>query len=143
MDGVIPAWTFNDFPSLFIPKRASHPAETRAFAAFLYDPEGYVRQLLAAPGHVLPVLRGVAESDAYRGNPLTVSFAREIETMTAAAARGHNLGWESPLHRPNLMAGEIIASNAIAELVQRVVAGEPAKAAVARAESAIQRIMRG
>jgi multiple sugar transport system substrate-binding protein len=143
MDGTISAWTFNDFPSLFIPERASHPAETRAFAAFLYNPEGYVRQLLAAPGHVLPVLRGVAESDAYRSNPLTVSFASEIETMTAAAARGHNLGWESPAHRPNLKAGEIIASNAIAELVQRVVAGEPAKAAVGRAANAIERIMRG
>jgi multiple sugar transport system substrate-binding protein len=143
MDAAIPAWTFNDFPSLFIPKGASHPAETRAFAASLYDPEGYVRQLLAAPGHVLPVLRGVGESEAYRSNPLTVSFAREIETMTAAAARGHNLGWESSAHRPNLKAGEIIASNAIAEMVQRVVAGEPAKAAVARAAGAIDRIMRG
>lgn len=142
MNASIPAWTFNDFPSLFIPKSASYPAETRAFAASLYEPDGYVRQLLAAPGHVLPVLRGVGQSDAYRSNPLTVSFAPQIEQLTAAAARGHNLGWESPAHLPNVKAGEIIASNAVAEMVQRVVAGEPSKAAVARAVSAIDRIMR-
>jgi multiple sugar transport system substrate-binding protein len=142
MDAAIPAWTFNDFPGLFIPKGASHPAETRAFAVSLYQPDGYTRQLLAAPGHVLPVLRDVTASKAYRSNPLTVSFGREIDALTSAAGQGHNLGWESPQHRPNVKAGEIIASNAIAEMVQRVVAGEPPKAAVGRAARSIEQIMR-
>lgn len=142
MDATIPPWTFNDFPSLFIPKNASHPAETRAFAAALYEPEGYVRQLLATPGHVLPVLRGVTTSTAYRSNPLTVSFAGQIDTLTSAAAQGHNLGWESPRHQPNVKAGEIIASNAIAEMVQRVVAGEAPASAVGRAARTIEQIMR-
>ncbi|GGI92434.1 ABC transporter substrate-binding protein [Polymorphobacter multimanifer] len=138
-----PAWTFNDFPCLFIPKGASEMAATRALAVSLYEPEGYIGQMLAAPGHVLPVLRGITNSPDYSGNPITTMFAKEIATMTAAAAAGHNLGFESAAHAPNVKAGEIIASNAIAEMVQRVtISGEPAKAAVARATDRIAAIMR-
>lgn len=138
-----PPWTFNDFPCLFIPKGATEMAASKALAASLYEPAGYVRQMLAAPGHVLPVLAGITERPAYRGNPITSLFAAEIATMTNAAAAGHNLGFESPVHRPNVKAGEIIASNAIAEMVQRVViSGEPPRAAVARATNRIAAIMR-
>lgn len=138
-----PTWTFNDFPCLFIPKGASDLPATRALAASLYDTPGYVRQMLAAPGHVLPVLKGITDNPNYSGNPITTLFRQEIATMTAAAAGGHNLGFESPAHRPNIKAGEIIASNAIAEMVQRVaISGEPARAAVARATDRIARIMR-
>ncbi|WP_169542481.1 ABC transporter substrate-binding protein [Sphingomonas baiyangensis] len=143
IDAQVPHWTFNDFPSLFMPKQAPHQEATRALAASLYDPEGYVRQLLAAPGHVLPVIKGITDREDYRGNTITTTFAPEIAAMTAAASAGHNLGYESPAHRPNVKAGEIIASNALAELVQRVVlAGENPRAAVARASRAIEAIMR-
>jgi multiple sugar transport system substrate-binding protein len=136
-------WTFNDFPSLFMPRAAPHQDATRRLAAFLFEPEGYVRQLLAAPGHVLPVVKGITDREDYRGNTITTTFAPQIEAMTRAAAAGHNLGYESPAHRPNVKAGEIIASNAIAELVQRVVlGGESPRAAVGRAEQQIARIMR-
>lgn len=139
----IPAWTFNDFPSVFIPRGVSHPAETLALAASLFDRAGYVRQLLAAPGHVLPVLHGITDDPAYMGNPVTSLFQPEIERMTVAAAGGHNLGFETPAHRPNARAGEVIASNAIAELVQRVVInGENARQSVGRAVDMIARVMK-
>lgn len=143
MNASIAPWTFNDFPSLFMPRAAPHQDATRALAASLFEPEGYVRQLLAAPGHVLPVVKGITEREDYRANTITSMFAPQIDTMTQAAAAGHNLGYESPAHRPNVKAGEIIASNAIAELVQRVVlGGENPRAAVGRAERQIERIMR-
>jgi multiple sugar transport system substrate-binding protein len=41
--------------------------------------------------------------------------------MAAAAAGGFNLGFESGAHRSNEKAGEVIASGAIADMVQRVV----------------------
>ena len=139
-----PPWTFNDFPCLFIPKGATEMSATKALSASLYAPAGYVRQMLAAPGHVLPVLNGITDSPAYRRNPITSLFAAEIATMTTAALAGHNLGFESPAHRPNTKAGEIIASNAIAEMVQRVViSGEPPRAAIGRAAARIAAIMRG
>ena len=114
-------WTFNDFPSVFIPKGAANLKETKMFAAWLFQPEGYIRQLHAAPGHVLPVLKTIAQDPRYQENPLIKKYAAEVELMAAAAAAGHNLGWESPQHKPNTKAGAIVASHALAECVQRVV----------------------
>ncbi|MFC3712920.1 ABC transporter substrate-binding protein [Sphingoaurantiacus capsulatus] len=140
----IPAWTFNDFPSLIIPKGASHLAETKAFAASLYDPQGYIPQLHAAPGHVLPVLKPIAENPVYRANPLISKYAPAIDLMTRAAAAGHNLGRETTAHQPNLKASEIVASNTLAELVQRVVLNkENPRAAVAATATKLQALMRG
>ena len=56
----VPAWTFNDFPSVFIPADAPNPEITKKFAAWLYRPDGYIRQMHATPGHVLPVLKTIA-----------------------------------------------------------------------------------
>lgn len=144
MARTIPAWTFNDFPSLMIPKGAPHLAETKAFAASLYQPALYTQQLHAAPGHVLPVLRDVADDAAYQANPLIAKYKADVDLMTRAAAAGHNLGKETAAHKNNLKAGEIIASNTIAELVQRVVLNkENPKAAVAATAKRLAELMRG
>jgi multiple sugar transport system substrate-binding protein len=143
MSRTIPAWTFNDFPSLLIPKGAPHLAETKAFAESLYQPALYIKQLHAAPGHVLPVLRTVADDPAYLANPLIAKYKADVDLMTRAAAAGHNLGKETAAHKTNLKAGEIIASNAIAELVQRVVLNkENPKAAVAATATRLAELMR-
>lgn len=144
MSASIPAWTFNDFPSLMIPKGAPHLSETKAFAASLYQPALYTQQLHAAPGHVLPVLQDVASAAAYQANPLIAKYRADIDLMTRAAAAGHNLGKETAAHQTNLKAGEIIASNTIAELVQRVVLNnENPKAAVAATATRLAELMRG
>lgn len=116
----VPPWTFNDFPSVFIPKAAPNMAESKAFAAFLFEPEGYIKQLLAAPGHVLPVLKTIAPMPQYQENPIIQKYSAEVELMASAAAAGNNLGWESAGHKPNPKAGEIVNSNVLAEMVQRV-----------------------
>jgi multiple sugar transport system substrate-binding protein len=140
----IPAWTFNDFPSLLIPRGAPHLAETKAFAASLYNPALYIQQLHAAPGHVLPALKSIADDPAYRANPLITRYAAEVDLMTRTAAAGQNLGQETPAHRPNLKASEIIASNTIAELVQRVVLNNEApRPAVAATAAKLRDMMRG
>jgi len=113
-------WTFNDFPSVFIPKAASNMAETKAFAAHLFEADGYIRQLLAAPGHVLPVLKTIPAMPQYQENPIIQKYPDEVELMSSAAASGNNLGWETTEHQPNAKAGEVVASNALAEMVQRV-----------------------
>ena len=117
----IEPWTFNDFPSVFIPKAADNMEATKQFAAFLFDPEGYIEQLHAAPGHVLPVLQTIAQDPAYLDNPIIQKYEAEVDLMSKAAANGHNLGRESSQHQPNVKAGEIINSDVIAEMVQRVV----------------------
>ncbi|HKK96723.1 ABC transporter substrate-binding protein [Marivita sp.] len=114
-------WTFNDFPSVFIPKQAPNMEASKQFAAFLFDPEGYIQQLHAAPGHVLPVLKTISNDPDYQDNEIIQKYSAEVELMSEAAANGFNLGWESRDHMPNAKAGEIVNSGVIAELVQRVV----------------------
>jgi multiple sugar transport system substrate-binding protein len=118
-------------------------AETKAFAAFLFQPAGYIPQLLAAPGHVLPVLKSIAGNPTYLADPIIQKYKTEVNLMAAAAAGGKNLGFETEKHKPNLKANEIIASNVIAELVQRVVLnGEDAKATVGDAAKKLDALMK-
>ena len=139
----IPAWTYNDFPGVCIPSAAANKEEAKLFAAFLFEPAGYIPQLHAAPGHVLPVLQSVAEDPAYRDNEIISKYPQEIDLMASAAAKGYNLGFETPAHRPNPKAGEMIASNAIAELVQRVVLNdENTQVAVGNTARRLEEIMR-
>ena len=139
----VASWTFNDFPSVFIPKGVANLAESKAFAAFLFEPKGYIPQLLAAPGHILPVLKTIAADPAYLADPIIQKYKTEVTTMATAAAAGKNLGFETSKHKPNLKANEIIASNVIAELVQRVVLnGEDAKATVGDTAKKLEALMK-
>jgi multiple sugar transport system substrate-binding protein len=140
----VPPWTFNDFPSVFIPADAPDPEITKKFAAWLYQPDGYIRQVHATPGHVLPVLKTIAEHEDYRNNYIIRRYGTEVERMTSAAVAGHNLGWESPQHRANVKAGAIVNSGILAEMVQRVVLNEEKpRAVLADAAGRIEKIMQG
>jgi multiple sugar transport system substrate-binding protein len=89
------------------------------------------------------VLRTIAENPAYLANPIIRKYRSEVSLMAAAAAGGYNLGYETSKHRPNLKANEIIASNVIAEMVQRaVVNGENAKATVGDAAKKLDALMK-
>jgi multiple sugar transport system substrate-binding protein len=116
----VPSWTFNDFPSIFIPKAAKDMAATKKFAAHIFAPEGYIKQLHAAPGHVLPVLKTIADDPRYLDNPIISKYQKEVKLMAENSAAGFNLGFESAKHKPNLKAGDVVNSGVIAELVQRV-----------------------
>ncbi|MDA8962075.1 extracellular solute-binding protein [Congregibacter sp.] len=121
MSREVPVWTFNDFPSVFVPAQSQNKDLAKRFATFLFDPEGYIRQLHAAPGHVLPVLQSISADPRYRDNDIIRKYPKEVNLMADAAAAGFNLGYESRAHRSNEKAGEVIASGAIADMVQRVV----------------------
>lgn len=140
----VPHWTFNDFPSVMIPRNAPNLELTKKFAAHLFEPDGYIRQLHAAPGHVLPVLRTISEMEAYQANPIIQKYSEDVAKMSAAAAAGHNLGWESPQHRPNTQAGRIVASHVLAEAVQRyVLNGDAMDAVVSDTARRLEELMRG
>lgn len=137
------AWTFNDFPSVFIPAEATEPELTRRFAAWLYRHDGYIRQVHATPGHVLPVLQSVASDEAYLDNEIISRYRDEIDVMSTAAAAGHNLGWETPDHRSNVRAGAIINSGVLAEMVQRVTLNdEKPRAVLADTAKKLETLMR-
>jgi len=136
-------WTFNDFASVFIPAQSRNKEAAKLFAAYIFDPPGYIRQLHAAPGHVLPVLRTIGENPAYLDNDIIRKYTPEVELMSAAAAGGYNLGYESAAHQSNAKAGEIIAAHPIADMVQRVVLnGDSMDTAIGDAVKAIDAIMK-
>jgi len=138
----IAPWTFNDFPSVFIPAQGRNKPLAKRLAASLFDVEGYIRQLHAAPGHVLPVLRTIGESPRYRDNEVIRRYRREVDLMAEAAAGGFNLGYESKRHRANDKAGEVIASGVIADMVQRVVLnGENVDRVLARTQRDIEALV--
>ncbi|HKU95940.1 MAG TPA: ABC transporter substrate-binding protein [Vineibacter sp.] len=139
----VPSWTFNDFPSIFIPKAAKDMAATKKFAAHIYAPEGYIKQLHAAPGHVLPVLKTIADDPKYLDNPIIAKYANEVKIMAAASAGGFNLGFESAKHKPNAKAGEVVNSAVIAEMVQRVcLNNEDPKKVVGETAQRIEKIVK-
>ncbi len=139
----VPHWTFNDFPSVMIPKVAPNMPLAKRFAAHLFRPDGYIRQLHAAPGHVLPVLKTISAMPQYQENPLIAKYRAMVDLMAESAAAGHNLGWESTRHRPNTRAGAIIASHVLAEAVQRyVMNNEPVAAVVSTTAQRLEQLMR-
>ncbi len=140
----VPSWTFNDFPSIFIPKAAKDMAATKKFAAHIFASEGYIKQLHAAPGHVLPVLKAIADDPRYLDNPIISKYPKEVKLMAENSAAGFNLGFESPRHKPNLKAGDVVNSGVIAELVQRVcLNNEDPKKALGETAVKIEKIVMG
>ena len=135
--------TINDFPSVFIPKSTKNLETAKKFAAFLFVPDGYIKQLLAAPGHILPVLRTIAENPAYTSDPIIKKYPKEVELMTVNAAKGYNMGFESPAHKPNTKSVDIIASDVLSEMVQRVTLNnENTKAVVGDTAKKLEAIMK-
>lgn len=140
----IAPWTFNDFPSVFVPAQSQQKEAAKMFAAFLFNPEGYIQQLHAAPGHVLPVLQSINANPLYQDNDIIQKYPDEVDLMAASAAGGFNLGYESADHVSNEKAGEVIGSNVIADLVQRVVLnGDNVDEAIGDASATIEGIMQG
>lgn len=140
----IAPWTFNDFPSVFIPAQSKNKDVAKAFAASLFNPDGYIKQLHAAPGHVLPVLQSINNNPAYQDNDIIKKYPAEVDLMAASAAGGFNLGYESAQHPSNEKAGEIVGSGAIADMVQRVILnGESADTVIGETSAAIEAIMKG
>ena len=140
----VPAWTFNNFPAVFMPKDAPNIEVTRRFVLHLFQPDSYIRQIHAAPGHILPTLSTIASDPAYMNNDVIQRYRREVDLMSTAAASGHNLGYESPRHRINVRAGEVQASDLIGELVQRVcVNRENARTVLGEVARKIEAVVRG
>lgn len=136
-------WTFNDFPGVFIPKGIDRLEDAKRFAVSLFQVPGYINAVNAAAGHFMPSLKTVAEDPAYLSNPLIKRYQKEVGLMAAASAAGKNLGRESVRHKNNSNAGAIIASNVLAEMVQRVALnGEKAKTVLGDTARKLEQLMK-
>jgi multiple sugar transport system substrate-binding protein len=137
----VPPWTFNTYAGLAIPKQAPNLEVTKKFAVHLYRHDGYLRQLLADPGHDFPVLKSIDGDPEYTANPLIKKYQHEVEVMTNAG--GFNLSRESAQHKRNLKGGEVTASGILGEIVQRVCLNhENPKAVLGDAAQRIEQILK-
>lgn len=120
-----------DFQSLAIPAAARDKPVSEMMAQWLFRPDNYLRFLLAVPGHNLPNLRSVAESEAYQADPLLNRFAAESQTLIDATVKSRSFLRETPEHRLNTNAGRIYNSRVLVETIHDVIIGgvEPRQAA--------------
>ena len=116
-----PVWTFNDFPSVFIPAAASNMEATKAFAAFLYDRRRLYPAVARGAGpRACRCCKTIAEDPRYQDNPIIEKYqSGGRPRWRPRRPSGHNLGWETArASSPNVKAGEIVNSGVLAEMVQ-------------------------
>ena len=78
-------FAFVQAPAMRTALGVANLAETKLFAQFLFKAPGYIEQLHAAPGHILPVLKTIAEDPAYLANPIIKKYTPEVKLMAEAA----------------------------------------------------------
>jgi multiple sugar transport system substrate-binding protein len=89
------------------------------------------------------VLQSISANPIYQDNDIIRKYGPEVDLMAASAAGGFNLGYESAGHQSNAKAGEVIGSNAIADLVQKVIInGDNVDQALGETAAAIDAIMK-
>lgn len=98
-------------------------ALARQFVEFLYRPDSYVLWLHMVPGGMLPVLSGVADSDAFLRDPAGIfqRFGRDrIRSLTAALDTPEPGVFSFWGGRTVPGAATVYASGAVARMVRRV-----------------------
>ena len=99
-------------------KASKHPEICKAFMKTLYDEETYVEFLHATPVGMLPAIKGIADTDAYKNDETIKQFAHAEEVLTEAADIGTAFGYE---HGPNVQAGIMQNNHAIEEMFQDII----------------------
>lgn len=132
-----------DYDSVLIPKGTANLEGAKALVLALYAKQNYITFMHAVPGHLLPVLKSVAESPEYLDNPLLQAYPSEIETLKRITADSRSLLKEDSDHKLNKKAGEIAGSGVLIETLQDVViGGVPAKDAAAKGADKIASILK-
>lgn len=98
-------------------KASKHPEICKAFMQTLYDEETYVEFLHATPVGMLPAIKGIADTDAYKDNETIQQFTHAEEVLTAAADIGTAFGYENG---QNVQAGIMQNNHVIEEMFQDI-----------------------
>jgi multiple sugar transport system substrate-binding protein len=125
-----------DFQSLAIPAAAKDKAASKAMALWLFQKDNYIKYLHAVPGHNLPNLKSIANSDEYKSDPLLTKYAKESQTLVDATSMSRSFLKETPEHQLNVRAGSIFNSRVLVETIHDVIIGNvsPANAAAKGAD---------
>lgn len=134
----------SDFTALVIPKGSGQPEGAKLFAQFLLSKWAQITFLHATPGHNLPDLKSVGQSEEFANHPMLQRYRAELQVMLANTAQARNLLKESAQHPVNRRAGAIFGARVLSETAQDVVVGGVApRQAAARGADRIAALMRG
>lgn len=103
---------------------------SKAFIAYLLEPENYGRFLNMEPGLFVPLTADGAKAESYWNDPLVQKYRSQVEAIIANSQTGMLFGFTSGRIFPSI--APISGQNIIAETLQHVVVdGQDAASAVA------------
>ncbi len=140
--GGVPWWS-GAFEGIVMPKAGKNYEAAKQFAAWNFKPEEYIAFINATPGHQIPTLKSILNSQAYRSDPLLQKYPEALQTTIDTLAKANATCKPFDDFPLILKAGEIQGSGIFAETLQRVViGGETPQKAAAWGQDRIARLMR-
>ena len=120
-------------------KNSKHPEICRAFMKTLYDEDTYIQFLHATPVGMLPAIKGIADTDAYKNDPIIQKFQHAESVIASQIPGGTAIGFE---HGPSVQAGILTNQHVIEEMFQDIIAnGTDVKTAAKTAEDKLNGLM--
>lgn len=120
-------------------KNSKNPEICAAFMKTLYEEETYVKFLQATPVGMLPAVKGIAESEAYKSNETIQKFQHAEEVIASQIPGGTAIGFE---HGPSTQAGILTNQHIIEEMFQDIITnGTDVKTAAKAAEDKLNELM--
>ena len=124
---------------LVIWKNSKHPEICEAFIKTLYDEDTYVKFLHCVPVGMLPAIKGIEDSEAYKNDPTIQKFAHAEEVISSQIPGGTAIGFE---HGPSVQAGILTNQHVIEEMFQDIITnGTDVKTAAKAAEDKLNSLM--
>lgn len=99
-------------------KNSKHPEICKAFIKTLYEEESYVDFLHATPVGMLPAVKGIEDTDAYKNNDTIKQFTHAESVISSQIPGGTAIGFE---HGPNLQAGILTNQHVIEAMFQDII----------------------
>lgn len=118
--------------------KAKVPEAAKAFLAFLYQEDNYVRFLDAVPVGMLPALKDITTNEKFLANPTVEQFEEEIAIISEAITLGSAIGFE---HGPSVQASYLTSQGIVEEMFQDIITnGTEVEVAAQRAQDKLTEI---
>lgn len=99
-------------------KNSKHPEICEAFIETLYDEDTYVEFLHATPVGMLPAIKGISDTDAYKDNDMIKQFEHAESVIESQIPGGTAIGFE---HGPSTQAGILTNQHIIEKMFQDII----------------------
>ncbi len=125
---------------LVVWQNSKHPEICKAFIEKLYEEDTYIKFLAATPVGMLPAIKGISETEAYRSNETVQKFIDAEQIIAKAVDMGTSIGFE---HGPSIQAGLLNSQGVIERMFQNILTnGEDVETAAQAAEDELNELFR-